>query len=310
MLKYFLQHIMFAATMFAAGTPALGGGGGSTDGAGAAAPGGSPAGGGAQPTTPGGTPAGGTPQGTPAAGGEGLPQLRTAYEELKAKYEPFSKLDPAQVTRFETVYQKTYTEAAAIGRDLGYPDEEIAEALAEDPVRTMDFLRNQAQQGAQNRQQPDQGRDLNDLVQQHIQQALSPIQERENTRITNEANSLFERTVHGEVAGIFKAEGIDVAQIPQDEMFMITSAASEILKYDDQALHGLKYEGKTAPIQKAVREAVTFLDKYYVARAGRDKARVQPPARPGQQQQQGQPGKRPSLDEIIDNPGVLGKQYA
>jgi hypothetical protein len=91
-------------------------------------------------------------------------------------------------------------------------------------------------------------------------------------------------------------------------MFMLTTAASEILKYDDAALRELKYGGKTAAVQKAVREAATLLDKYYLARSGRTAARVQPP-RPGQPAQQ--PGqKKYSLDEMIENPALVNPKYA
>lgn len=242
----------------------------------------------------------------PQQGGEGLPQLRQAYDKIKADYEPYQKLNlkPEQITQYSGVYQKVFTEAAAAGRELGYPDEEIQEALAEDPLRTIEFLRNEAQrqqQGGQGRQ--DNGPDLQDLVAQHVEKAIGPIQERENIRMTDAANSLFERTVHQLAADTFKAEGLDVSQVPQDELFMLTSAASEILKYDPTALHALKFEGKTAPIQKAFQEARTMLDKYYLARSGRDRARVNP-AQPGRPAA-AQPGKRPSLDEMIDNPELI-----
>src|SRR5262249_31902041 len=140
------------------------------------------------------------------------------------------------------------------------------------------------------------------------EQAVGPIQQRENQRMTHEANALFERTVHGLAVESFKAEGIDVANIPPDEMYLLTSATSEILKYDDNALRELKYNGKTAAIQKAFQEARTTLDKYYLARSGRDRARINPnPGNAngngtGQQQQQ---AKRPTLDEMIDNPSVI-----
>jgi hypothetical protein len=107
---------------------------------------------------------------------------------------------------------------------------------------------------------------------------------------------------------LYKKEGIDVAQIPQEEIAMLMTATSEIMKYEEADIKALKFEGKTAGVQKAFQQAVAEFDKYYLARAGRDKARVQP-ARPGQPAQPGQP-KKPTLDEIIDNPGVLGKQYA
>jgi hypothetical protein len=239
-------------------------------------------------------------------------QLREAYEGIKQKFEPYEKLGIGadQITQYSGVYQKLHGEVASLGRELGYADNEIAEALAEDPIRTLDFLRNEASKSQDGQQtQGGQGENLAELVQQHVEQAIGPIQQRENVRMTSEANALFERTVHQLAVESFKAEGLDVANIPADEMFMLTSAVSEILKYDEGALRSLKYEGKTAPVQKAFQEARTYLDKYYVARAGRDKARLQPGARPGQTAQLGQQ-KKYSLDEMIDNPGVISQKYA
>jgi len=312
MIKHLLNYFLFACTMFAAGAAPLGGGGGTGAGSGADAGAGAGTGGGTGSGSgagPGQGSGAGQGSGTGGGGGQqdvGLKQLRETYEGLKAKFEPYEKLNlkPEQITQFQTVYQKTFEAAASIGRELGYPDEEIQEALAEDPQKTLEFLRNEAQRMQQGGRQRDDGRDLQDLVAQHVEQAIGPIQQRENVRITNEANALFERTVHSEIAAICKQEGIDVASLPPDEAFMIASAASEILKYDEKALKELKYEGKTAAVQKAVRDAVAHLDKYYLARAGRDRNRIQPPNRGGQQQQQ-QPGKRPSLDEMIDNPELI-----
>lgn len=267
-----------------------------------------------EPGTGAGGSGGGQPQGggQPASqGGDGIRQLREAYDKIKADLEPWQKLNlkPEQVSQYSGVYQKLYGEAAGLGRELGYPDEEISEALAEDPVRTLDFLRNEAARLQQGGQQRDGSQDLQELVQQHVEQAIGPIQQRENIRATNEANALFERTAYQEIVNTFKNEGIDAAAIPEDEKFMIISAASEILKYDEGALRALKYEGKVAPIQAAVKEAISYLDKYYLARSGRDRARVQP-VRPGQVGQPGQQGaKKPTLDEIIDNPAVLGDKY-
>ena len=319
MIKHLLSYFLFCGTMFAAGAAALTGGGGGTDGAGAGA--------GASGTTGAGQGAGAgtgtqdTGQGggqqqqqqqQGQGGGDNIRQLREAYEGIKREIEPWQRLNlkPEQVSQYSGVYQKVYGEVASIGRELGYPDEEIAEAMAEDPVRTLDFLRNEVQRIQQGGQQQNQNGDLRDQMAEVAQQVFAPIQERENLRATNEANALFERTVHSEVTQIFKQEGIDVANIPADEMFMITSAASEILKYDDAALRDLKYQGKTAPVQKAVREAVTLLDKYFLARSGRAAARVQPGNRGGQGQQQQQQGrKRPSLDEMIDNPALINAKY-
>lgn len=242
---------------------------------------------------------------------QGLKQLREAYEGVKAKFEPYEKLNlkPEQITQYSGVYQKVYGEAQAVGRNLGYSDEEIAEALTEDPLRTVEFLRNQAQQQAQG--QPQGNEDLRTQMEAMAQEVLGPIQQRENVRMTDAANQLFEQTVRQSAVESFKAEGIDVAQIPEDEMFMLVNATSEIMKYDNAALQELKYQGKTAAIQKAFQEARTYLDKYYLARANRDRSRVQTrtmgaPEIRGQQQQ----GRKPTLDEMIENPGLIGAKYA
>ena len=324
MLRYILQHLLFMGTMFAAAAPPLSGAGngsggtgstgstgtnsGGTSGSGGAAGTGQPTGDGSQQSGGGAGTTGVQNQGT-----DNLRQLREAYEGIKKEFEPWQKLNlkPEQVTQYSGIYQKVYGEVGALGRELGYSDEEIAEALNENPVATLDFLRNQAAEAEQNRQQPD-GRELNELINQGIEKAIGPIQQRENLRMTNEANALFERTVHSAAVEAFKAEGIDVANIPQDELFMLTSATSEILKYDEGALRSLKYEGKTASIQKAFQEAKGYLDKYYLARAGRDRARVQPPSNRnanGQFQSQ-QPGRKPTLDEMIENPGVINQKYS
>jgi len=302
-MKSFLNWFLFLGTMFAAaGTPPLGGSSGDSGGN-SGNTGGTPPAGGADSVGSGAAPGGAT--GAGAAQVQAPAELRAAYDALKSKYEPYEKLgvQPDQIGQFKGVYEKTYSEIASIGRDLGYADDEIIEAMAQDPVRCLDFLRNEAQRMQQGGADRGGDLDLETLVSQHVEQALGPIQQRENVRMTDAANNLFEQTTRSEIAAIYKAEGIDVSQIPQDEMFMITSAASEILKYDPEALHALKFEGKTAPIQKAVREAATYLDKYFLARSGRSRQQMQP-ARPGQSPIQ--PGaKKFSLDDMIENPGVI-----
>lgn len=280
---------------------------------------GAPAGGG---SGSGGAPAGGQPGGAQpgqqGGDGGGIAQLRSAYEQIKQKFEPFEKLNlkPEQITQYSTVYQKSFEAAAELGRQLGYPDAEIVEALLENPVETVNFLRNELQQrrDGQQQQQQDPNLDLNELVEQRLQQALAPINERENLRMTNEANSVFERTTYQMAADMYKAEGLDIANVPPDEVSMLMSAASEIMKYDEDALRALKYEGKTASIQRAFTEAKTMLDKYFVARSGRSGG-ARPAAAPGRAPNgQFQPGmvngKKATLDDIFNNPEIVNPRYA
>ena len=307
-INWLVQHLLFGAVAFAAGGggAALGSvGGGGSDGGGAPAG----AGGGGAPAA---APVGGAQQ-QPGPESQGIAQLRTAYEGVKKELEPWSKLNvkPDEVGRFQGVYQKTFEEVAAIGRSLGYPDAEILEALQENPIATLDYLRNElAQAEQQQRQQQPTDRDLRELTQQYVQDAIGPLQARENERMTREANALFERTVYQAAVEAYKTEGIDANSVPPDEMFLLTSAASEILKYDEDALRALKYKGETAAVQKAFTEAKTLLDKYYIARSGRSGGvRAVSPQRGANGQFQ--PGaKKPSLDDIINDPGVISQKYA
>jgi hypothetical protein len=117
---------------------------------------------------------------------------------------------------------------------------------------------------------------------------------------------MFERVAHQEITAAFKEEGVDFSKVAGEEAFMYITAASELMKYDDKALSDLKTGGKTAAVQKYVREAKQFLDKFYVARATRERARAGTagPGR-GQPLQGNNEGKPPTLDEMIDNPELI-----
>jgi len=242
---------------------------------------------------------------------QGLKQLREAYEGVKAKFEPYEKLNvkPEQIQQYSGVYQKVYNEASAVGRELGYPDTEIAEALAEDPLRTIEFLRNQVQAAQDQRAQAGGPEQLEDLVRQYVEPVLGPIQQRENQRMTDSANGLFEQTVRQLAVESFKKEGVDVGNIPPDEMETVMNVVSEMMKHDDfeQARIDLKYNGKTGAIGKVYQEAQTFLDKYYLARSGREKAKLTPP-RPGAPAAQNG-GRKPTLDEMIEHPELVNAKY-
>ena len=272
-----------------------------------------PATGGSAPSAPAGQPAG-----QPAAGGDGIAQLRQAYEKIKTDYEPWSKLNikPEQVTQYSTVYQKTFEEIASIGRQLGYPDAEIIEAIQENPVATLDVLRQELQASRQG-QQRDQNQGLQELINQRLEEGLNPIKEWHNEQLTTQANQRFEQVAYQMAGELYKTEGLDIANVPADEIDMLMSATSEILKYDQDALKALTYEGKTAAIKEAFNEAKTMLDKYYIARSGRSAngaARGAAAGAPGRAPH-GQfvpgmrDGKKASLDDLLNNPELINPKY-
>jgi hypothetical protein len=270
----------------------------------------------------GGTPAPAAPAPGQAAGGpaQGIEQLRTAYETLKKDFEPWQKLNvkPEQVSQYSTVYQKTFEEIASIGRQLGYPDDEIIEAIQENPVATLDVLRNELQAARQG-QQRNESQSLQETINQRLEEGLAPIQQWHNEQLTTQANQRFEQVAYQMAGELYKTEGLDIANVPADEIDMLMSATSEILKYDQDALKALKYEGKTAAIKEAFNEAKTMLDKYYLARSGRsgNAARPAAGAAPGRAPNgQFVPGQRAdgkgkaTLDDLLNNPELINPKYA
>lgn len=300
--------------------PVVGAGAGETGGGGAGS--GAGAGGGTPQT-------GHSTQPTHPADSGNIAMLRGEYDKVKkdytdvnGKWEPWSKVvgdhKPEQFQQYSQTYTKVFEQAKGLADSLGYSEAELIEALTADPVKTLDYLRQEAfdtEQGGE--QGGGQQGDLQQQIDSMVSERLGPIQERENVRMTTEANATFERTVHGMIVEDFKKLGIDAAGIEADEREMLMTATSEMLKYDEGAVWALKYEGKTAGVQKAYQEAKTFLDKYFVSRSNRERARTGTGAgggggaRPGQggQQQQQQQGKRPSLDEMINDPGTISEKY-
>jgi hypothetical protein len=273
---------------------------------------------------------GGTPSGAPAApsGSGGAPpsidwktapeQFRSGYEKLKSDYEKlqgdykpwadWSKnvgITHDQLPGVHGVYQNLYSQASELAEALGYAEDELVEALQKDPVKTLDYLRNQMAKAEGGREGAGDT-SLEEQVEAMIEQRMAPIQERENERLTDAANQRFEQIVHSSIVEAFKAEGLDVAQIPEKESFMLMNATSEILKYDEKALVELKKGGGQAAIQKAFHQAKTYLDEYYMSRSGRERGRIQGPPKitpPGA------PPRRPTLDEMAEEPTLINPRY-
>ena len=219
-----------------------------------------------------------------------------------------------QVATSYGAYQKIYTQAAELGRALNYSDEEIAEALAQEPVKVLNYLQSEYAKAAGNKEETEQER-IERLVQEATESALSPIHEAENVRRTNEANNLFERHTMGLITDHLTKDGFKGNAAESKEADILMRITSELIKYDKAALAELKNNGKTAIIQKYFNEAVAMADAYYTTRFGRESAGVQtgggrtggtkPAAKTG-----GNGAGKPTLDDMINDPSVISKKYA
>jgi len=275
---------------------------------------------GAPPATAGGGTPAAAPPATPSIDWKTAPeQFRSGYEKLKSDYEklqsdlkPWQGLNvkPEEVGHFQQSYQQVYTEIKSIGESLGIEEREIADAIrAHGLVPVLDQLRAEAQQ-AEAAAGGDQGalseQELEARIQAGIETRLSPVLQRENQRIVAEANMLVENTITQLATDAYKAAGIDFVGAPPELKNFVLTGVTEALKYDDEGMQAVKFQGKTAAIQRAFQTFTAMWDAAYLARrqmeskmpVGADRPPVPPKGQP-------QGGKQPSIDEIINDPNVV-----
>lgn len=270
-------------------------------------------GGGGAPAVTGGSPAAPDPWAAPTVPAqlrEGYNKLKADYEKLQADHKPWQSLNvkPDEVGRFQTNYQQVYGELKGIGDNLGIQEKEIADAIAiHGLLPVLDQLRYEAAQAeaaAGGDTAAIQQQELEERIQAGIQTALSPIQQRENLRLVNEANTLVGNTITELATSAFKTGGYDYAAADPNLKAFIETGVTEALKYDDDGMRALKFEGKTAAVQKAFQVFTSMFDAAYLARRKMEGNVV---SRPGQQPQRQQPtgGKMPTIDEIINDPNTV-----
>jgi hypothetical protein len=213
------------------------------------------------------------------------------------------------VTQYQQSYQQVYGEMKGIADNLGIEEREIADAIKIHGVLpVLDQLRHEAQQAeAANAGDPAavDERNLEERLNAVAERVLSPIQQRENVRITHEANQLTERTITELASAAFKAQGADFMAAPAPLRDFILTGVTEVLKYDDAALNSIKFEGKTAGIQKAYQTFTAMWDAAYLARRQMEQGAPRVPAPPGRVPANQGNGKKPTFDEMIDNPDSI-----
>jgi hypothetical protein len=280
------------------------------------------AGGGGSPTGGGGTGAqpGAQPNTTPASINwdsapqhfrEGYNKLKSEMEQLQQQYAPWKGLNvqPGEVQNLQHNYQQVYGEMKGIGNRLGINEAEITDAVrVHGLLPVLDQLRrefDQAQAANNGDQEAIRAQELEQRIQDGIQTALSPIQQRENQRLVHEANTRVENTITQMAIDSFKTAGLDFQAAPPELKEFILTGVTEALKYDDAALKDIKFNGKTAGIQRAFQTFQAMWDSAYLARRKMEGGMaVRPPA--GQQRpSQGATGKQPSLEDMINDPNSI-----
>lgn len=305
MLPQFVMEFATTPTI----TPAAGGGDtGSGGGAGGGQ--GTPDAGRGSGTTSGGTPAPAAINwdSAPQQFREGYNKLKSDFEKLQNDYKPWQSLGakPDEVQSFQSNYQQVYTEVKGMADALQITEKEVADAIkAHGLLPVLRQLEQEYQQAeAANAGDPNalNERELEERINSRIEQAISPIQQRENQRVTAEANLLVERTITQLATDAFKANGMEWAGASPDLQNFIMTGVTEVLKYDEDALTAIKTEGKTASVQKAFQTFTAMFDAAYLARQAMEGRRTAAPVRPGTSQPPPGAYKPKNIDELIEQP--------
>jgi hypothetical protein len=225
----------------------------------------SPVGAGSPPASPAGTSSDGGSLPS-AAESQNIRQLREAYDNLKKEYEPYQKLGkPDDISGNVSIATKITQAAVEAGTALGYQEQEIREALVNDPDGTLAFLRQKQAESAQN-QDPTQ------KLQQLLDKRLKPLEDtfakEKEAKISSEANTRFNTAFDEGMKSLFKDE-----TLPTEEQDVLYEGALLLLRRDPEAVKALR-EGKQSDVAKYLTEAKSMLDKYYLGRTQRESKRI------------------------------------
>lgn len=143
--------------------------------------------------TAGSPPAGGSAASPAAPAAQPIDQLRQAYETTKTELARWKALnaDPEAVGKSHQSFSKITEEASTLGGKHGYQAEEIAEAMAKDPVGTLNFLRRKEAE-ARGSDRPLTRQEAEQIADRRAQDALRPFQQERETRMDHEAEQRYD----------------------------------------------------------------------------------------------------------------------
>lgn len=223
-------------------------------------------------------------------------QLRTKYDERGQKiteYEPQAQ-----------AYTKIHTAASTLATQLGYTAEDFKFAFDSDPIGTLTLLQHEAKEAAGSARtttddgQPDLTKQLEDMVDQR----MKPVTEHVNQQQTEVAMQRYST----ELTQAISSNNL-VATAPPEVQDMVKDYLEEYFAGQPNILTAMKQKGDFS----AVKDAVSFVagrlhsafTKWQAAEMGRTGGR------PAANTQGAKPNGKFTLDQIIDDPGVLGDQY-
>ena len=223
-------------------------------------------------------------------------ELRSRYDAQKAEISALkANANPAAAA--------AVTRAQSMAKDLGYTDADFNEAFTKDPVRTMQILAEEAaasqtQQQTRQDSQPDLQKQIDDA----IAAKLSPFQEAQNRQATEAAMVKYEQNF----TQLASADPI-LKEAPQEVVDVVKDYLGEYFSTQPEILLAMKTKGDFSAMNDAVKFVSGRLHAAF--KAWLNKTNGTQPGATGNQQTQRSGGGKFTLDDIINDPGVLGAQY-
>lgn len=199
-----------------------------------------------------------------------------------------------QVQQWQTIS----TEAQTLATNLGYTAEDFAQAFQADPIKTLQILREQQAQG-ESTHTPDPT-----SIQDLIRKEMAPVNEVINKQMTEAAMVKYNTSVTEAIKSdpLVKDAPAPVQELVKDYLDEYFAAQPEIVK-------AMKFKGDYA----AIKDATTYITgRLHGAFSEWLKSRNAPPSGESAASINNNPaprGTRPTLDQIINDPSVLGDQY-
>lgn len=223
------------------------------------------------------------PAASPVISWETAPkELRSQYEttkaeaeRLKAEQEQWGKLgDREQVSKVYGAHSERLAKATDMGKSLGYTEQQIRDAMMDDPKGTLAFLQQEYTKPA-----PTTREALDKQLKEMLEAEVKPIRERMDETVNREANALYE----SERDRLYKAEFAD--GLPDENREELFEILDSMISSDQAALARLKFQKQTSDIARHMTAAKALLVKRHNAYIGHERKRSggdPPPPKPGE----------------------------
>lgn len=257
---------------------------------------------GTQGTTP--------PSGTEIQDGDWR-ELRNRYTEAKAKAEKFDALGmpEADLTSATTTYTKIHIEASTLAKALGYDDADFKDAFASDPVKTLQLLRAEKAQApaATPPPKPNESQaDYDKRIVDEVAKQTKPFTEHINKQISDAVEARY---------GTEFTTTFDTAlpNTPDSVRTLVRDYVDEHVMSNNSILVAMKARGDYTGVQEAVKLVAGRLTQVFkdwnAAEMARTTGGRQTSARTSPVASGTTSARRPTIDEIIEDPGLIGDQY-